>query len=825
MTNYCTGNKWNTLSSSAKSDRIMFNLLKEEDILNVSEARYYEQLDRDPLIMQPEQDLITNMILRTSDAMVEYVSSFRIKTFGWMSPIANLGPVKVTQVALESIIQTIYNSRRSDEIDGMSHYCNSIVSYQDVVRAIARDLVFIAKYQSARDSNRGAWVLANRAISGTWTKRNIQSFLKTHIHDDFRMSNTDRYKVGVHILNIFEKAGLIRSFTRREGPACTPKYLMFTDDVINALILGHRDSISRMHLRYVPMIVPPIAHTETLVGGAHTEYLRKSLVKDGVTYYKDEEFMTTYRSSIPSPSVLKALNKLMSTEWAVNTRVLDVMQQLFESNSRCCNLPPYERDPILFDDVFETTDKNEIQLRKNDKHLAYDEWYKSVNNRMRIADLIRTARDLDAQGFFYHVWTCDFRGRMYTTTETLSPQSGDTDKGLLLFANAYKRTERAEYWLKIQIANLFGHDKVTRAKRIKWVDDNMEMLRAINDDPLGHIGAWEDDAPKKNSSFQRLANIFELFRTDGMLQIPIFIDGSCNGYQHWSAMMRDVDIARLVNLIKADVPGDIYQVVADIVTEEMIKDRDTNDHVRLFLDYWNGKIPRGVVKRAVMTDPYGVTPRGIEQGLIADKKLSWVGDQRQVFAAAEVMTDYIRLAMEKLLINPNRAKKWLKHVTKKFAEANLHATWVVPSGFTVMHEYHGTQSLRVKTEAPNTKDHNLVFNEYDRSLVNSFAACNGISPNFVHSLDASHMVAVVNRMDEAGCDDMAFVHDSYGAPATMIDTLMCVTQEEFVRIHKVNQLEILKEQWEEQLGFKLPDLPDTGDLDINCVLESEYFFH
>jgi len=106
--------------------------------------------------------------------------------------------------------------------------------------------------------------------------------------------------------------------------------------------------------------------------------------------------------------------------------------------------------------------------------------------------------------------------------------------------------------------------------------------------------------------------------------------------------------------------------------------------------------------------------------------------------------------------------------------------------------------------------------------VNGREAQNGISPNYIHSLDASHMFAVINELT---CDSYSFIHDSYGVHAPEVDNLRQVTRQEFVKIHQVNQLQVLREQLCLQLGEDLPDVPSTGTLDITKVLESEYFFH
>ena len=51
-----------------------------------------------------------------------------------------------------------------------------------------------------------------------------------------------------------------------------------------------------------------------------------------------------------------------------------------------------------------------------------------------------------------------------------------------------------------------------------------------------------------------------------------------------------------------------------------------------------------------------------------------------------------------------------------------------------------------------------------------------------------------------------------------------ILREKFVEIHSENQLENFKACVQNQLGVVLPEVPDTGDLDVSKVLKSDYFF-
>ena len=107
------------------------------------------------------------------------------------------------------------------------------------------------------------------------------------------------------------------------------------------------------------------------------------------------------------------------------------------------------------------------------------------------------------------------------------------------------------------------------------------------------------------------------------------MDGTCNGYQHLSALGRDPIGGRATNLVPANEPQDIYQEVADHVSRRVGRDaansggreararqgeasKDDQDSARQL----RGKIQRSVVKHATMTTPYGVTRGTICKQLI-----------------------------------------------------------------------------------------------------------------------------------------------------------------------------------------------------------------
>ena len=83
----------------------------------------------------------------------------------------------------------------------------------------------------------------------------------------------------------------------------------------------------------------------------------------------------------------------------------------------------------------------------------------------------------------------------------------------------------------------------------------------------------------------------------------------------------------------------------------------------------------------------------------------------------------------------------------------------------------------------------------------------------------------INRLHTGGVHHFAMVHDSFGVHAADIDFLNRALREEFVRIYSEPVLQnFLNEQREAHPHVDLPELPQTGNLDIRQVISSPYFF-
>lgn len=815
------------MTKTEQEKRQELQVLAEEDMIALSENKYWETYNANPDEAVPEQTLLDACVIHLTPYYQQWIDtvSQNRKTPDWAVPLFAIGAAKMADITVRALILEWFNSSLWDR-----KYENDLFplpTAQHIAHVIADMVIEIVAYQQAKKQFRDDW-LKQSHYQKKWTPKRCKAFAyKVGTLNKKQFSRKQREDFGHHMLRIAEMSEIIvlKNIRKHTGKRWSERVVVsFTDDILKELHKRHQDVISTAALLYRPMIVPPVPHSIDASGGNLLPYVRKPVVQKFKDVMWDEK--VNQKGSTPSQTVIDGLNALMHTEWAINTRVLGVMENLFKNNTRDCNLPAYDFSAFDFAEPYPINGTKEEQAKWCvKKEEAYSAWYKEERSRGRMLVRLKLAKYLIPIKFFYQIYTCDFRGRANAACDLLSPQSGDFDRGLIYFAEPRKQTPTGKFWLQVHVANLFDQDKIPFDQRAKWVEDNMDMFRKINDDPYEHRSYWVSDKKKKNPSFQRLAAVFDLCRTDGMTQVPVQMDGSCNGVQHWAALTRDPYLAKKVNLIKTNNPQDLYQYVADLMSENMAaaKDEDSNKGkwATKFIEHWGDKIDRGVCKRAVMTDPYGVTFYGIRRYCKTEGHLDWVGKEQIAGAVVELAT-FIDQALKGTLVEANKGKAWLKQVADMASELGKNVEWTTPCGFKVVHQYYEILTRRSVAKLFDMKE--LHFGAPDKETIDGTSVNLAISPNYIHSLDASHMWSTIKRMIDSGITQYSMIHDSYGCPAPDVNLMRAYTNEEFHKMHASNLLQTMKDEVEQILSIELPDVPPIGDYNIDEVLDAEYFF-
>ena len=177
-------------------------------------------------------------------------------------------------------------------------------------------------------------------------------------------------------------------------------------------------------------------------------------------------------------------------------------------------------------------------------------------------------------------------------------------------------------------------------------------------------------------------------------------------------------------------------------------------------------------------------------------------------------------AIGEVVVKAREAMEWLQNASDELIDAGLdEISWRSPSGFMVRQRYGVETSVKIDTRVAGG------VRIQPRIRVENPEPCkrrhrNGIAPNFVHSHDAAHMHLLIVAADEAGVGHMHFVHDDYGTTADRTEDLHFHIRDEFVKMYQ--RTDPLAE-FKERMG-NTADLPEKGDLDIEVVRKSRYFF-
>ena len=137
--------------------------------------------------------------------------------------------------------------------------------------------------------------------------------------------------------------------------------------------------------------------------------------------------------------------------------------------------------------------------------------------------------------------------------------------------------EKGLYWLFAHLANLVEQDKISFDDQYKYAEDNLEyayesVKNPINSDINAKSSWWRKEP---NDPFQALATCYEILNAlecghDPILyesNLPVHMDGSCNGLQHYAALEHD-PLGRFAVNLRSNVtsPQDVYSGVMQKVT-------------------------------------------------------------------------------------------------------------------------------------------------------------------------------------------------------------------------------------------------------------------
>jgi DNA-directed RNA polymerase len=288
-------------------------------------------------------------------------------------------------------------------------------------------------------------------------------------------------------------------------------------------------------------------------------------------------------------------------------------------------------------------------------------------------------------------------------------------------------------------------------------------------------------------------------------------------------MLRDEVGGSAVNLVPADRPQDIYAQVATVCNRKLQEatgtELDPDGHAGKALTFG---ITRKITKSPVMTIVYGSTLRNClrktTEYIIEHPELS-VWSKEDMYSGAVYTGKMIWGSIDEVVIAARAGMQWLRKVSSIVSKLNKPIIFYTPTGWKVFQSIMRVKAKVIKTQLLGTVLLKIVEDTDD---VSPGKQANGIAPNFVHSLDASHLCLTVNA---SNFSSYAMIHDSFGTHACNTTELASILRTTFVKMYSEHDvLQEFKDSLEELYGIELPDLPMQGTLDIQGVENSEYFF-
>ena len=681
----------------------------------------------------------------------------------------------------------------------------------------------------ARNSMRG-----NKSYQGEANLTHLSVAVGTHILDEIKYSNKDdapwdwfriRVMMGDLFLEPFYQTHQINIGKTRDNT------------FIPVESLDRSLKRSRAHYIVVPekwdLLVPE--GSENLLKGTVFEKpesisgliqpTERPVIK-GWTQDRSKEFKPYLANGF-----IKSMNVLQQTEWKINTKVRDIL------------------------------------LRNRKKILnQYKDFPKKYKSKIIEFDLTMERSELIGDKSFYQYTEADYRGRVYYTTPFLNFQGNDIARGQMLFAKGKPMTDEGLRRLKIHIACCYNEtyskdnlpewlttdylpylkeeelddisvDKMTLEDREAWADNNIKKLMEIADKEI-----IDSNAEKPISLLASVLEIKDaLDKEEYITYLPIPIDGSNNGWQHLCAMSKDKEAGELVGIVPQDIQKDFYvQCAKDLIKRvpEWFEERQMPmKHIR-----------KGIAKRGSMTRAYSAGVQKIAENMYLDCHVEGYLDRYNITEEdCELLAKHLIKAIDEVCAGPLQTMKFLQ----KIAEAEIASEysknikqksirWTTPSGFPVIYEAFVENEFKEKAiiscskrkvkpiitkedgskeETDTIRIQHVGKEPTDKPKIRSFMS--GISPNFVHSMDAAHMSKVISKWGA----DFGAVHDSFSVHACDVDELLDLIKEEFIIMYSYsNFFEVI-----EKMIITNPDnfnynQPKLGSLDIREVKNRDYFF-
>jgi DNA-dependent RNA polymerase len=617
--------------------------------------------------------------------------------------------------------------------------------------------------------------------------------------------------------NIFE-----RKLSKKRGSKYFENAILtvneeYLDEIKNNLIINPNT---------LPMICKPNEWSEESYGGfLSNEELNEDIIT-GVTH---KHIMENRKS------LYNAINYLNSIKFCINSSLLNFLSN--EGNYLITEVPA----------------ENELQ---RDITLKVANAYKNIP--------------------FYLNCKADWRGRIYTESFFIDYQGSDLSSSFVNFYEGEPINDNGKYYLYIHGANQHNENNISREsfeKRIEWILNNYDKIINLDKELIL-------SAENKFTFSAFCLNMKEIHNNpNAIINTPVVLDASVNGIQHLSAILQDLELGIKVNLVSENHPRDLYSELLDPINKAINSYGEDNTKYNSLSSV---KLTRKIIKQSIMTKVYNVTVYGIREqiksklDILNDNEIPKLSDnlnteiknnlkkddkfyicpgkfgvpvyltEQDILKISQIINDQIFVLFPSL----NKIYNYLIEITKLMITLDIPLTWITPSGLKITQHYVKTIkraniAIRIggRTKKIVLKQWTDILNEQKQRLA--------IIPNIIHSLDASHLINLINSNIKENFYPIVTVHDCFGTLPNKMNQLEFKVKKEFILLYtkekflknfhkriiqsiKDNNLTIIKENnnsyvqyfiGEEEILKLIPKVPTLGKLDLNNIINSKYMIN
>lgn len=721
-------------------------------------------------------------------------------SYKYLSPLLCLAPHRIAACALRAVVDQISSPVN---LAALAHHVGEMVWIETMLARASR------------------WEMQNH--------KRVRGRFQQKVQDIHRMKNTEtwspqeRAATGAFlVMAIATKTGLITVDRAQRGPRLITQ-VRATDDCM-AFIGKVNDTGMTLCPFSLPMIIKPRQWGTVLDGGYYTDIPNNTLLKDGA------DFVAQHTTG--AEPFIQAANHQQGVAWQVNRWLLEQVEHAWEKNISVGKLMPREGWAVPPYPKHLPDDHPDITQWKFNARQIHERNDKTKNQRIATAKQLWLARRFVNEPRLHFPMQLDFRGRYYYRPPFLNPQANDVGRALLQFADGKPITDSSQVeWLWVHGANLYGHSKLNWKARLDWAQQNKEAICRSGMDPWQTTAFWtEADDPWQFLAFCRAAYHYVEQRSKYICQLPVVLDCTCSGIQHYSALLRNEQMAELVNLMPSDKPQDIYGYVLRAVLHQLRNDTG-NPHARSWLEL---QPDRSLAKPVVMTLPYSATRQAVFkhcQTWAFERTLELYGTEgwcfkRGAIAAMHYMTTILVRETSKIIGPAKHAMSWFKQAGKLAGTHDIPLQWRSPSGLLVRQQYFDYRGVRIPllylSPVIKTFDSNHLTNGLNPKRMG-----NGLSPNVIHSLDSSHMAFATIDAFANGVTNLGGIHDCFATTPAEMSQVRNSVRNSFAAMYSDDWFTAITSellaQLPAELHSKLPVTPPVGGLDLNTVRNATYF--